>query len=132
MKKKIFYFIIAFVILSTPFLFASASIVPDCNTGAMKADGSGYVNSCDFNAVIKLIDNVISFLLFDIATPLVALIICYVGFLMITSGGSSEKATKAKHIFSNVVIGYVIGLAAWLIVKTILTTVGFKGPLFLK
>ena len=133
--KKIIPYILSLVILFSPLLIHAASdIVPSCNTGAIdmrpvKEGGTGqYLQPCDFTYVIKLVNNIITFLLFKIATPLVALIVTYAGFLILTSGGSSEKVTKGKHIFTNVIIGYVIALCAWLIVNTIMKTLGFTGP----
>ena len=98
-------------------------LVPDC-----PAEG------CGFDHLMKLINNVIKFLLFTIATPLAALIFVYAGFMLLTSGGSSEKMTTAKKILTNLIIGYVIALAAWLVINTILTSefLGYKGPTFLK
>ncbi|HUC88524.1 MAG TPA: pilin [Candidatus Paceibacterota bacterium] len=156
MKKKIFILIVGCAIVLTPALsfsvaYAANPIVPDCNTGALingkpLYDQNGkplldsknqpvyeqvYKNPCNFDSLMTLINNVINFLLITIVTPLVALILVYAGFLMIFSGGSSEKVTKAKSIIKNVVIGFVIALAAWLVVKTILVTLGFTGPMFL-
>ena len=131
MKKKILYFVLSLIIISMPLCVSQASVLTGCNTGSLGSDGN-YTNPCDFNALLTLVNNVINFLLFEIATPLVALIICYTGFLLLTTGGSAEKATKAKHIFTNVVVGYVIGLASWLIIKTIFSAVGFTGNTFLK
>jgi hypothetical protein len=128
MKKtsyiKIATFLAAFIIISAPFFVSAAvgGLVPDCNTGPIDAVTGNYKNPCNFNYAITLINNVIKFLLFTIATPLAAIAIAYAGFLLITSGGSSEKVTKAKTIATNLVIGYVIALAAWLIVHTIFTT----------
>jgi len=88
-------------------------LVPDCP-----------IEGCGFNQLMTLINNVITFLLFTVATPLAAIIIAYAGWLYLSSGGNSSDVTKAKKILMNVVIGYVIGLAAWLIVKTIITSLG--------
>ena len=79
-----------------------------------------------------MVNNVINFLLFVLATPLVAMILVYAGWLYLSSGGSDENIKKAKGMMKNAVIGYIIGLASWLIIKTILNIVGFKGPTFLK
>jgi hypothetical protein len=148
MKKKIFGLILGSIIVLTPLLsfnIASAGIVPNCGTFTPVLDkdqqpvkdGSGntkmeIVNKCDFEDLMQLINNVIEFLLFIVATPLVAIILCYAGFIMLTSGGSSEKVTKAKHIIKSVVFGYIIALAAWLIINTILSTLGFTGDTLLK
>ncbi len=104
-------------------------LVPECNTGKI-VDGA-YENACDFNMVMAIINKVINFLLVTMATPLFALIIIYAGWLYLSDMGSSENITKAKKIIKNALIGYVIALAAWLIVKTILTSLGFTGPMYL-
>ncbi|MCX6754903.1 MAG: IPT/TIG domain-containing protein [Candidatus Nomurabacteria bacterium] len=104
-------------------------LVPECNTGNIV--NGVYSNACDFNMVIAIINKVINFLLVTLATPLFALIIIYVGWLYLSDMGSSENIKHAKEILKNAVIGYVIALAAWLIVKTILFSLGFTGPTFL-
>ncbi len=130
-------------------------IVPVCNKGkltevpVLDADGKPVMKDgpndtkvpltewvlggtkCDFNQVMTLINRVIRFLLINIATPLAAIIFCYAGFKYLTSGGSEESTKKAKHMLINVVVGYIIALGAWLIINTILTSLGFNGPTFL-
>lgn len=105
-------------------------LVPICNTKIDSVKG-GFSDPCDFDTVMALINTLIGYLLITMATPLFALIIIYVGWLYLSDMGSSENITKAKKILKNAVIGYVIALAAWLIVKTILTSLGFNGPMFL-
>lgn len=90
-----------------------------------------FAQPCDFSYVILLLNNIIKFLLFAVATPLAALGLIYAGFGLLTSGGSSEAKTKAKSIIKNIIIGYVVALAAWLIVNTIFNTFGFKGQTYL-
>ncbi len=110
-------------------------IVPKCNTGEIDKVTMAYKNPCDFDYFMQLINRVIKFLLFVIAAPLLGLIIIYIAYLFLTSGGSSENLTKAKHILMNAVIGYVIALAAWLIINTILNALGVHsgvGSMFLK
>jgi hypothetical protein len=51
----------------------------------------------------------------------------YAGLLLVLSGGASEKRTKAKNVFTNVAIGLVLAAAAWLIIHTVLSIVGFDG-----
>lgn len=90
-----------------------SAIVPACKDGP-----------CGFNEFMTLINNAIRFLLFTIATPLCALIIAYAGWLYISGASSEESKGKAKKILTNVVIGYAIALAAFVIVKTILSSLG--------
>ncbi len=93
-------------------------LIPECNNGP-----------CVFNELMQLINNVIKFLLFTIATPLAALGIVYAGWLYLSSGGNTENTTKAKKILTNIVIGYIIALAAWLIVNTIIKSLGLDSSI---
>lgn len=150
MFKKILPFILAFIIIFTPPLLVleAKGLVPDCNTGKIitipavtkeeTIDGKKvtiiitpekhqYENPCDFNMLLEGINKFINFLVVTLATPLFALIMVYVGWLYLSDQGSSENVKKAKTILKNALIGYVIALAAWLIVKTILATLGFHG-----
>lgn len=99
-------------------------------TTTTSSDGAGLVpctENCGFSDVFKLINNVIHFILFDMAIPIAAIMFAYAGFLLITSGGETSKRTKAKKIFTNVAIGLIIAVAAFLIIKTILSIVGYKS-----
>lgn len=78
--------------------------------------------NCGWNELILQIQKIISFLLFDLAIPLAAIVFTYAGFKFMTSGGNPGEITKAKGMFLNVLIGLAIALAAWLIINTILTT----------
>jgi hypothetical protein len=87
---------------------------------------------CDFSFFMQMLNDVISFLLFTLAMPLAALMFAYAGFLYLTSGVKPEQREQAKKILTNVIWGLVIALAAWLIVHTILTSLGVnKSSIFL-
>ena len=142
MIKKIFPFVLGFMIIFSPYLVSAAftngfsGLVPNCNTGELAKDANGqftgsYENACDFNALMAMINKVIDFVLITLATPVFALILIYVAWLYLSDMGSSENVKKSKHILKNAMIGYVIALAAWLIINTILKTLGFKGDSFL-
>ena len=90
-------------------VYVSAKIVP-CDV------------NCGFNDFILLIQNVINFLMFDIAAPLAAVVFAWAGIIMFTSGGSADRIKQSKEIFQYVVIGIFIALAGWLIVSTIMGT----------
>jgi len=110
-------------------LFEARRVGGSANNTDLSSKKGGLVpacpsTGCGFDQLMTLINNVITFLLFTVATPLAAIIIAYAGWLYLSSGGNSSDVTKAKKILMNVVIGYVIGLAAWLIVKTIITSLG--------
>jgi hypothetical protein len=66
-----------------------------------------------------LINNVVRFLTF-FATLAATLLIMYGGFRLVTSGGNVNEKQAAKSIIVNTLIGFVIILAAFLIINTIL------------
>ncbi len=102
------------------FLFAAKTALN--NKGLVPCDVG-----CDWTDINALINNVIHFLIFDLAMPLAACIFAYAGFLLMTSGSNPENRSKAKGLIINVFIGLAVALAAVLIVKLILSTLGFKG-----
>lgn len=125
---------------------AFSGLVPLCNVGKVikiaetkSADGKTvltpakyqFAQPCDFEYFMMLINKIIDFLLFVMATPIFVLIFIYAAFLYLSDGGSSENIKRAKGILKKAVIGYVIALAAWLVIKTILLTLNYNGPMYL-
>lgn len=108
-------------------------LVPCNNTGVESVDPTTkkttmtIAKPCDWDALLELVNNVVHFILFDMLVPIAAIMFCYCGFLMLTSGGEPAKKTQAKKIFSNVVWGLIIAIAAWLIIETLLTVLGYNG-----
>lgn len=87
---------------------------------------------CNFTTFMEMLNDLISWLLFTLAMPLAALMFAYAGFLYLTSGVKPEQREKAKKLIGNIIWGLVIALAAWLIVHTILTSLGVnKEAIFL-
>ena len=118
-----FIFVIVLVMLITPALsFAQTGegngLIPCGNTGQP---------DCIFKYFMDLVNNVIKFILFTLAVPIAAIMFFYAGFKMVTSAGSAESKTQAKNIFSNAVYGLVFVAGAWLIIRTILLILGYKG-----
>jgi len=102
----------------------------DSNTGLVPCDGSAE-NPCGFDQFLTLINTIVN-ILFVMVVPIAAIIFAYAGFELITSGGETSKREKAKKIFTNVAIGLIVAAAAFLIVKTVLSIVGYTGTPFLK
>jgi hypothetical protein len=84
---------------------------------------------CDFDMLIVLINRVVDFLLFVIAFPVVAVVVAWAGVKLLISGGSSGAKEQAKSMMGHVVVGLIVALLAWGIIKLILTTLGYQGPL---
>ncbi len=135
MKNFLFNFALILTILTVPSLsFAQSGLVP-CgvesypdNTTVNGVDVSGkIVEPCGFNELFDLINGVINFLIFVIALPIAAIMFAYAGFLLAFSGIQPEARSKAKKIFGQVVFGFVLAVAAWLIIHTILSILGYNG-----
>lgn len=129
MKKitKILIFVFIFLMLIMPVISLAAGTNPPATTGLVPCDNS-IGNLCDFDAFMALINKVITFILFDMALPIAAIMFAYAGFLMVTAGGEIAGArTKAKTIFTNTLLGLVFAVAAWLIINTILSILGYNG-----
>ncbi|MEI8174689.1 MAG: hypothetical protein WCG28_01935 [bacterium] len=138
MNNKIIKFSISifiFSILIAPaFSFAAGLVacdnVPTITTSIV--DGKSvsvttYAKPCDFNAFMDLINTVIKFILFKLAVPISAIMFFYAGFELVISGGNTEKRGMAKKVFTNAVLGLVIAVASWLIVRTVLNILGYQG-----
>lgn len=95
--------------------------------GSINQSGGEITNACTFNDLLGLISRVVSFVLFYLTIPLAAIMFAYAGFLLLFSGGNSGQMERAKSIASNVVLGLIFALGAWLIVTTILWALGYKG-----
>jgi hypothetical protein len=89
----------------------SGGIVP-CHTA----------RDCDFNRFLQLLDRIINTLLFVVAIPFAAILFAVAGFKYVFSGGNTKVAGEVKSMIQKVVIGLIIALAAWSIVKIILIT----------
>jgi hypothetical protein len=89
----------------------------------------GVTVPCTFEKLLLMVNKVLRFLIFVIGVPIITLSFAYAGFLMVTSGGNPSKKDEAKSIIGNAVVGLIILLAAWLIVRTVLVIFGYTGPL---
>jgi len=98
-------------------LIASAKIVPDC----VGADGQpGPCDLCDF---FKLITNIFKFITLSLVPPLAALLALIAGFLFLTSGGSEQRVSQAKKIFTNLIIGLVVVYVSWLVINSVIVII---------
>ena len=115
MKIGIFTLCLSFLLL--PSLAGAAGLVPEC---------SG--DTCTTCHAVALVNNVMNFLITALSIVAVGMFV-YVGFQMVVSGGDTQAWTSAKKMFTDVVIGFLIVLAAWLIVDTVLKSLTKGGEM---
>jgi hypothetical protein len=124
MKSHKNIFLVFFILLIVVLPFISLAQGQTSTSGSLvPCDGL----DCDFKKLIQLVNNVINFILFIMVVPIAAIMFAYAGFLLLTSGGEASQKTKAKKIFANVGIGFIIAVASWLIINLLLTLLGYDG-----
>ena len=129
MRKTLPLFTILFLLLSLVPLTADAGIV-QCGI----ANDQGVIeNYCDFCDIFQLINNIVIFLLVPspsvnngaAVVPLVAtLLILIGGFYILIAAGRPESQKKGKDIITAVVIGLLVVYTAWVVVMSILSSLG--------
>jgi hypothetical protein len=120
-------------LIYSPSLVAHAS-TPDNYSGLVKCSGvvqnSGEV-ACNFQTFISMVGTTINWL-FVIAIPVAVALFAYAGLLYMS--GKDENKKKARTIFLNVAIGFIIMLVMFVVVKTVVGWVvnpGFGATTFL-
>jgi hypothetical protein len=106
-------------------------LLPICNEGPIDAVTGDYLNPCGFDSLMAMINKLIDFITIQLVTPLFAVIFIFAGVLYLSAGAKPDNKTKAKKIIFNSLKGFGLVLASWVIVKTILLTLGYHGPWFL-
>ncbi len=141
--------VLSFMTLPTPSGPAPAvPTVPDSNSSSTSLTSSSYnggalvhcglggplndngTQACGFKDLMELANRIIDFLIFVVAPIIAVVIILYGGFLILTAAGSTENIGKAKSMMTKAVIGLVIAMAAWLLVKSILVSMGVDTSVF--
>jgi hypothetical protein len=105
------------MLVVTPFLVGAAGLVPCGGTGEPTC------NSCH---VVSLVDSVISWLVLILGT-IAAIVIVYAGAKLVTSGGNQRAMEDAKSMITNIIIGYIIVLAGWLIIDFVMKSLIDEG-----
>ncbi len=81
---------------------------------------------CVLNDFIRMIRRIISYI-FIIMIPLAAIVFAYSGYLLLSSGGNTQKREAAKKAIQNLLIGIAIFLLAWVIINLVVSTLGLKS-----
>lgn len=126
--KKITTNSFIFIIVLTLLLVPAISFAEPQPLGSLVPCDNSKEHPCGFNELLDMINKVIKFIIFKMAVPIAAIMFFYAGFMMVTAGGEIASArTRAKNIFTNTVFGLILVIAAWLIVRTLLSILGYQG-----
>ncbi|MEK7480202.1 MAG: hypothetical protein AAB665_02835 [Patescibacteria group bacterium] len=108
--------IVTIVLVAIPALASAAGGLP---TRIVQCGSAGQP-ACGLCDIATLAQNVLNTGIF-IAVFLSAILFAWAGWKYVTAGGGGD-VSAAREIFTNVLVGLVIILAAWLIVDTIMRT----------
>lgn len=99
-------------------IFAQTGIVP-C--------GSPGQQPCNLCHLYTLTKNGIDFMLFDLILPVAIIALLIGGIFMLASMGNPQMLQTGKTAVTNTIIGVIIAFGSWLIIATIVNTLGYKG-----
>lgn len=120
MQKSIHQLADKIILLATAgycWLLATVSVA---NAGLVPCGTSEHPESCTICHLFIGVHNIIDFLLFYLAIPLMIIALLYGGIVLLTSRGSEEQLKKGKKAVWLAVWGGLIAFAGWLLIDTIL------------
>ncbi len=132
-------FLFVFVVNFAPALiFAADNSISSqlivCNgVGSMETASSTLSvdqRACGFTDLMRLLQNVIKLLLTKVAFLMFVAGLFYAGWIFLTSGGDAKARTQARTLIWRLFLGYVIALASWVIIKTIIIAFAGEKPSF--
>ena len=82
---------------------------------------------CQLSHVFILIFNVYKFIVFNIATPLAALLMVIGGIVWVVSAGNPGMLDTGKRMFKGAIWGIVLIFGSWIIVNVVLIAIGYTG-----
>ena len=128
--RRIFIFVIAVTLVSNFIQWMPHSSVDTIvgsigiNTAMAASDSGALVTctnpeDCNWCTFIQMFDRALDFL-FKFLTLAAVMMVMYAGFQLVISQGNSGAMEKAKGFISNIIIGFVIMMSAWLIIDTVI------------
>jgi len=118
--KKIFFAIILISLIFLP-LTSHAFQIVNCGNPGQKP--------CTLADFFVLLGNIYNFIVNMIAAPLATIALLIGGIMMLTSGGNPTQFGKGKQILIYAIIGLCLAFGSMLIIKTLLTAMGYKYSL---
>jgi hypothetical protein len=103
------------VFAATPALDYSGFVKCD---GEVKVEEQGRKTKCDFAALLKTVISLVNWL-FYISIPIAVVLFAWGGVLYMT--GKPDNMGKARNIFAAVVVGFIIMITAWFLVRQVVS-----------
>lgn len=110
--KKIILILITFVPFVTLAQISDPIVPKECNDGG-----------CDLEHLVIVVNKIFEWL-FIFTTSIATIMFAFAGFLYVTAQGDTNQISRATGIFKNVLIGFVIIILSFLLVKELLVRLG--------
>ena len=121
-KISLFILFLTFSFILSNFVLA---VTVSCSKGSTLCDHFG--NQTIFDIIQKIIGYLI-----QIGAPILAVMVIYGGFLILTAGDSPEKVKSGKDVILWAVVGYTIVLCSWGVIYIMGQIITGKQDAFIK
>jgi len=119
---------ILFNILAPSATFAQTGPIGGIVPCGDQKDANGIItNPCNLCHLYTGAKNIVDFMLFDLILPLAVVALLIGGIFLLASQGNPQMMETGKKAITNTVIGVIIAFGSWLIIATIVNTLGYKG-----
>src|SRR3989344_179392 len=119
---------ILFNILAPSATFAQTGPIGGIVPCSDQKDANGIItNPCNLCHLYTGAKNIVDFMLFDLILPLAVVALLIGGIFLLASQGNPQMMETGKKAITNTVIGVIIAFGSWLIIATIVNTLGYKG-----
>lgn len=115
------------IILLLAIFVPSTTFAQTGPTGGIVPCGYGTLPSCNLCHLYTGAKNIIDFMLFDLILPVAIIALLIGGIFMLASMGNPQMLQTGKTAITNTIIGVIIAFGSWLIIATIVNTLGYKG-----
>ncbi len=110
---------------------STALNIPEVTVGA---GGSGLIPcdgaECDLNSFLQLANNVMAFFFRTLLLPIFVVMVMYLGYTYLTANGNPAQHGKVASMAKHMVLGLLLMLCAWVIVRGVLSMIGYQDDLF--
>ncbi len=114
-------FVVVFsVLVLTPLAVSAQGLVPSCPVGEPGCAEPYHPDNYGACELVQLSNNIVRFII-GLISVVGAIVMVYAGYLLVSSRGNVSQMQRAKEMFTNILIGIVIMLSAFLVVNTVMS-----------
>ena len=112
------------------FIYGVVGILFGISTGIARAEGlitcgsASSDHACTYKDILPTINNILTTTLTTIVMPILAVLIIFGGYKMITAGENAGKFQEGLKMIKGVAWGFGFALLAWIIVRTLTSFLG--------